>query len=409
MASHTIILNRWSDSYAEYGNYIDHTKNTVTYIVTSAGRKGVPDGAADCVIVDDLDDYESVLPVAQHFADKFGIPDSVVALYEDDTIVGAMLREHYRCNGPKVADVRPFRDKLMQLDLATRRGVRTPRYRSVSRTSEVSSFAAEVGFPVIVKPTMASSCIGISMIRSADEIHTIQFDPRFQYLAQEYIDLPIYHVDGLFKDGILVRAGVSKYISNCLEFQSGGSLGSLEIDDTVLRRDIEIFAESALKAMWPSDEALIFHMEVFVDEETCPSEACIFLEVGARVGGGGIPFAWRELYGFDLMRMQFELSVGRTLEGATGCERHHDRAGWLLIQLPISRPCEIESVTSLLGSIDGLYAEAIPEEGTIVPLTNTYFEHVAGRFRFKGRDYLELYQIMTEAVNSFEVKARSLV
>lgn len=46
----------------------------------------------------------------------------------------------------------------------------------------------------------------------------------------------------------------------------------------------------------------------------------------------------------------------------------------------------------MVGAKPGPYAEALPVPGEIVPLTNTFFEHVAGRFRLSGENYTELFE-----------------
>ncbi|MCD2099433.1 ATP-grasp domain-containing protein [Rhodococcus rhodochrous] len=404
MTDHVMILNRWVDEYAQYEKYVDHTQHTVTYIATKVGVGGIPVFAKDFRQVDSTDSFETVLAAANSLVAEHGMPDYVIALYEDDTIVAAQLRERFGCPGPKVADIVRFRDKLHQARVMEKAGIRAPRFVAVEDHEDIRALAQEVGFPIIVKPTLASSCVGVTVVRSAQEIPRVVLDDQYVYIAQSYIDLPTYNIDGLYSQGEIVRIGTSRNFNTCLEFQSGGFLGSLEIDDSPLRRGIVDYIDSVLKAMCSNDETIVFHIEIFVDHNAMPDQACTFLEMGSRVGGAGIPFVWREIYKFDLMWMQYELSCGRGISAVT-TGQPEGRAGWLLMQLPYERPCRIESVTSMIGVTPGPYAEALPEPGQVVPLTNTFFEHVAGRFRLSGENYTELFENMMATVEGFSIEA----
>lgn len=408
MPDHYVILHRWVDEYAQYENYIDHHNSFVTYITTFHASRGVPPTASAVQIVEATDDVDEVLRAAAILAQEFGAPTHVVALYEDDTICGARLREEYSCPGPKVDDLIRFRDKRIQADAMAHAGVRAPKYCSVESSDDALRFADEIGYPIVVKPTRASSCKGIQIVAKPQDVRDLQLEDAYKYIAQEFIEFPVYHIDGLYSRGQLVRVGVNRYFNTCIGFQKGGYLGSLEVDDSPLRRAAVRFAEDVLRAICLSDETIVFHLELFVDHNAMPDEACTFLELAARVGGGGIPFVWREIYNFDIMRMQFELSCGRSVESVPTAQPSAS-AGWLLMQLPHERPCKIESVTSLVGTEMGPYAESVPYRGQVVPLTDTFFEHVAGRFRFRGENHTELFEKMIATANAFRVEASPLV
>jgi len=408
MSHHYLILNRWVGDYAEYESYVDHSNNIVTYIASRDGVRGVPQAATAVRVVEATDNFEQVLDASAALVAEYGPPTFVVALYEDDTICGARLRELYDCAGPRVNDLIRFRDKRMQADAMSHAGVRAPKYCSVHSWRDVQQFGDQIGYPVVIKPTRASSCKGVQVIQSAADARMVELDRSYRYIAQEFIDYPIYHVDGLYSDGRLIRVGANRHFNTCIGFQNGGYLGSLEVDDSPLRRAIVRFTGSVLKAMCSSSETVTFHLELFVDHNAMPDDACTFLEIAARVGGGGIPFVWREVYNCDIMRMQFELSCGRDV-GSVSMAEPSARAGWVLMQLPHKRPCVIDSVTSLIGMEMGPYAEVIPHPGEIIHLTDTFFEHVAGRFRFRGGNYTELFDQMMAIVDAFKIEATPVV
>lgn len=154
MTDHVMILNRWVDEYAQYEKYVDHTQHTVTYIATKVGVGGIPVFAKDFRQVDSTDSFETVLAAANSLVAEHGMPDYVIALYEDDTIVAAQLRERFGCPGPKVADIVRFRDKLHQARVMEKAGIRAPRFVAVEDHEDIRALAQEVGFPIIVKPAL---------------------------------------------------------------------------------------------------------------------------------------------------------------------------------------------------------------------------------------------------------------
>ena len=408
MNKHVIIINRWVDEYAQYEKYVDHKKYDVTYVATKAGIKGVPKTAARAIQVDETDDWDSVYNAALKLSNEFGVPESIVALYEDDTIIAAQLRERFGCKGPNVKNTTKYRDKLYQAITMERNGIKSPRFSAVNSIRDILNFAELVGYPLVIKPTLASSCVEVYVLHDVEEVNNLILSEKYNYIAQEFIDFPIYNLDGLYSNGEIQRIGVSRYFSTCLEFQKGGFLGSIEIDESPRRRGIVNYAEKILKAMCSIDETITFHIEIFVDHNAMPGKACTFLEMGARVGGAGIPFIWREVYNYDIMWMQYELSCGRGLSSIP-INRESGRAGWLLIQLPDKRPCQVVDITSMIGQPLAPYAEAIPKIGQIIPLTNTYFEHVAARFRIKGRNFDELFSIMMNTIDKFSIETSKIV
>jgi hypothetical protein len=90
---HIVVINRWQERYAEYGRYFDHTRYQVSYITTAVGLASVPRAAAATVPVDATDNLPAVRAAVRELATLYGAPAAVVALKEDDLLVGAQLRQ----------------------------------------------------------------------------------------------------------------------------------------------------------------------------------------------------------------------------------------------------------------------------------------------------------------------------
>ncbi|MEU8657803.1 ATP-grasp domain-containing protein [Actinoplanes philippinensis] len=392
---HVVVIHRWRARYAEYGRYLDHDAHTVTYVSTEVGASAVPPEAAAVLLVDATDDLPSVAERVKQLAHEYGPPDAIVALKEDDLLVAAQLRREWGCAGWTPEQVRPYRDKVEMCGRVAAAGLAVPAWTTVRETGVVRAFGDRHGWPVIVKPRAESSSAGVLRLDSPGDLRGLDLAGQ---MAQSFDPRPIHHVDGWFDGVALGPYRVSRYLNTCLGFRDGDLLGSVEEDDPDLIAAVGGFSARCLAAL--SGRPTAFHLEVFLDGST---GECAFLEAGARAGGAEIPFLWRELHGYDLMEAAFHLSLG--LAPRPGPERFTEVGGWLLAPAPARRPCRITAVRSMTGRNPGPYAEALLRPGEILPAADAYYEHVGGRFRFRGRTSAEVEAAITATAAAFRVSA----
>ena len=285
--SHIVVINRWQERYAEYGRYLDHKRYQVSYITTAVGLASVRRLAAATVLVDATDDLVAVRAAVRDLAVRYGAPAAVVALKEDDLLVGAQLRQEWQCPGPRAHDLLVFRDKGAMCQAIHQAGLAVPAFAEAYDADAVRDFAADHGWPVIVKPHIGSSSAGVVRLEGPADLAAVHFDAE-PLLVQAYCADPIYHVDGVFDGSDVVTFRASRYVNTCLGFRSGSVLGSVEEDDPALHRAIGEAAARFLAAL--SDAPTVFHLEIFVGLEGPGAQpVCTFLEVGARTGGAEIP------------------------------------------------------------------------------------------------------------------------
>lgn len=397
MRPHVVVIHRWRAHYALYDAYLDHASHAVTYVTTEVGASAVPATAAEVVLVEATDDLPSVRDRIKQLADRHGPPAQIVALKEDDLLPAAQLRQEWGCPGPTPADLIRFRDKYVMLSRVGA-SVSVPAFAAISTASDVDAFAAAHGWPVVVKPRIGSSSEGVSVL---EEHADIDFEAHGPLLVQAFDDRQIYHVDGYFDGAALGPWRASRYLNTCIGFRVGDVLGSVEEDDPAVLSSVGAFATKAMAAI--ADGPLVFHLEIFVDSST---DSCAFLEVGARVGGAEIPFLWREIHGYDLMRAAFELAMGAV--SSRVCESTGEVGGWLLVPAPQARPCRVVEVTPMLGRTPGPYAEAVLHPGGVISAADAYYEHVGGRFRFRGGTSAEVEQAILATARDYRVRAEPL-
>ncbi|NUR27763.1 MAG: biotin carboxylase [Catenulispora sp.] len=413
MRPHVVVIHRWRARYAEYERYIDHHEHAVSYVTTEIGASSVTPLAAAVALVEATDDHQAVGDRIHDLVTELGKPVAIIALKEDDLLVAARLRAEWGCSGPTEAELLPFRDKLLMAEAVAAAGVAVPAFAAVWNAEQVRAFGGRHGWPVIVKPRIGSSSAGVVHLTGPADCAGLDFTE--PVLAQAYDPRQIYHVDGYFDGSALGPFRASRYLNTTpLGFRSGTCLGSVEEDDSRLVATIGEFGSRALAAL--TDQPTVFHLEVFADRDT---GSCAFLEVGARVGGGEIPFVWREVHGYDLMEAGFRLGLGleprpwASAPGAgvgssTGADNGPMVGGFLLVPAPATRPCRITTVTSMLDRQPGPYAEALLTAGEILPAADAYYEHVGGRFRFRGTSSAEVEAAIIGTAQDFRVSAEAV-
>ncbi|MDT4931810.1 MAG: hypothetical protein QOF92_4677 [Pseudonocardiales bacterium] len=402
--SHIVIINRWREAYADYAAYLDHGADVVSYITTEVGLGSVPDDARGIAIVDATDDLAQVRRALEALVERHGAPDRIVGLKEDDLLIAAALRRDWDLPGHSTLDLMRFRDKFIMCRTILEAGLPVPAFAAAAGPADVLTFAESAQWPLILKPRIGSSSDGVVKLNSAAELESLVW-PDQPMMVQAFNAGPIYHVDGVFTGRELLCWRASRYTNTCLDFRSGRMLGSVEEDDPRTNEAIESATTAFLAALTTKPTA--FHLEVFV-ESSSDTVTCSFLEVGARVGGAEIPFIWRDLHGYDLMEAAFRLQLG--LRPADPAPLDDDRTvgGWLLIPAPAVRPCLITEATSMVSRRPGPYAETLLRPGEVLPAADAYYEHVGGRFRFRGSSSADVEAAILATAAAFRVSGEPL-
>ncbi|EHH13544.1 hypothetical protein MEA186_03249 [Mesorhizobium amorphae CCNWGS0123] len=131
--------------------------------------------------------------------DIAGITSARGAFY---STVGKLCR-YFDLPGPDPQSVERCCDKFTQRQLLAQAGVPIPAYRLATDAAEVESFAAEIGLPVILKPTAGSGSMGVRLCPSLGELadhttyllekHIWRSSPRI--LVEDFAQGPHYSID----------------------------------------------------------------------------------------------------------------------------------------------------------------------------------------------------------------------
>ncbi len=110
--------------------------------------------------------------IAELAAEKF---DRVfIALHgrfgEDGSLQGALEQLNIPYTGSGVMACAIGMDKIYTKMIWLMKGLPTPRYASLTETTDLAAVVADLGLPLIVKPPHEGSTIGITKVRAADEL-----------------------------------------------------------------------------------------------------------------------------------------------------------------------------------------------------------------------------------------------
>ncbi|WP_435589961.1 ATP-grasp domain-containing protein [Micromonospora aurantiaca (nom. illeg.)] len=267
----------------------------------------------------DLDDPEAVrAAVAAIVADR---PiERIFPLFEGDVLTAARCRRDHGIPGLDPEQALAFRDKNVMHRRAVELGVPVARSCRPDTIGAVAEFAAEVGWPVVVKPHAGWACGDTHRVDSADDLARVWplvADARHDYRVEEYVRGAEYHVDSLLRDGEVVFEQLSRYTYSVLEFRDepGGTI-SRKHDLTPAEQRILTASAGLLRGF--GMHTGVAHVEFFLRDDG----EVVFGEAAARAGGGSIVPAIEAGRGINLAGewCRLELDPGHRPAAALGAE-----------------------------------------------------------------------------------------
>jgi len=392
-----LVLNRFDDEFGEYHRFVEPGSCRLAYLTLAEGL-GILDveGSMETVVVPDLD-VGTLLPLAKQLSHRWGGFDGVVGISEYDLLTAARLRGALGVPGWTPEFVTGFRDKPRMKELVGGAGLRVPRFRELDASTTAEDVSAALGLPVIVKPRSGAASHGVVRADNGTELARAlaEVDPA-EYECEEYIDGQVLHVDGIRREGLFHFVSASEYVNTCLDFALGRPLGSVLLDDGGFRDLVVGFAGHCLDALGLVDGP--FHLELFRNT----AGELVFLEVGLRPGGAEVAFIHRDLFGIDLFSEAFRTCLGLPPLQPSGDFPGDVAGGWVSVPEPQPLPSRVLSRTPMCELIAEVYAEVLPDVGTVLDGSGGY-DHIGGRFRLRGRDHHSVRRAALEVMARYEL------
>lgn len=227
---------------------------------------------------------------------------------EFSTYPAAKLASLMSASGPTIEQATCVRDKVKMKRTLVANRIKTPRQLAYCDISE------QTNFPIVVKPRSMAGSVGVNIIRTYTYFENANYHAEnFAYHAytdmsnielhlEEFIEFPIFHIDGVCINREPQFWSISEYVGSQLDYLSGSPFGSFSHDRTKFPNTSNMLRNIAL-ALNLHDGA--FHIEAFLDK----NGEFIILEVAARPGGGQILRMIYLEYGIDLSIAHFESQV----------------------------------------------------------------------------------------------------
>ncbi|SBT43345.1 ATP-grasp domain-containing protein [Micromonospora auratinigra] len=267
----------------------------------------------------DLDDPAAVRAAVRRIIAAHPV-QRIFPLFEGDVLTAAQCRREHGIPGLDPEQALAFRDKNVMHRRATELGVPVARSCRPDTVGAVAEFAAEVGWPVVIKPYAGWACGDTHRVDSADELARVWplvADARHDYRVEEYVRGVEYHVDSLLRDGEVVFDQLSRYTYSILEFRDepGGTV-SRKHDLTPAERRILAANSAVLRGF--GMRTGVAHVEFFLREDG----EVVFGEAAARAGGGSIVPAIQAGRGINLAGewCRLELDPGHVPAAVLGPE-----------------------------------------------------------------------------------------
>jgi hypothetical protein len=265
------------------------------------------------VFVVDMRAPEELRTISQWLVRNHGIA-RIVALQEKSVLLAAQLRTQFGLAGTDYATALKFRDKVVMKEVASRAGIRVPRYQAIDSPADFEA----ISWPVerfVLKPRDGLGAMGVQILDSVAECRrrwSLLAQSETSFEVEEFVTGDIYHCDGVLQNGELRHCVVSKYVGNPSSFGLDGFLGTYVVGDPAVSRRMTAFTDSVLDALGLVDG--VCHLELF----RTPQDDLVLCEVACRPGGGLIAATVRRCSGVDLISAAIHVEAGVSYHPVTG-------------------------------------------------------------------------------------------
>ncbi|OHV63490.1 hypothetical protein LCM4577_32345 [Mesorhizobium sp. LCM 4577] len=272
----------------------------------------------------DTDNFDALICECSRLRATYDIAGITGFAGDDESIyttVGKLCR-HFDLPGPNPASIERCCDKFVQRQLLAEADVPVPAYRVAASAKDVESSAAEIGLPVIVKPTVGSGSIGVRLCRNVYELaehstyllggrHIWRSSPRI--LVEEFAQGPQYSVDMMGNELIGICAAEFGLPPHFV-FRGYSHPAPLTDEEHERVANVSLSCSQALGLGWGP----------WFVEFRWTKRGPVIIEVNPRLAGGPNPRLVQLAYGVDLITEHIKLVIG---EEWNLSRRHSHAAG----------------------------------------------------------------------------------
>jgi ATP-grasp domain len=287
-------------------------------LITSEPEDRLPAGLRNRLAghwrIDDPLDARQIADAVQGLGQHVGPVRRLMAVLEQLQVPLAQVREHLGIPGMDPVTARNFRDKDQMKTVLEAAGVPCARHRLADSAGVAADFAAQVGFPLVVKPPAGAGAKSTFRLDHPGDLRAwleiAPPSPDRPALMEEFLTGDEGSYDSVMVDGQIVWDSVSNYLPTPLEVLRNPWMQWV----VLLPHDIDgpeyvpirTIAPVALRALGLYSG--LTHMEWF----RRPDGTVAVSEVGARPPGAQITSMLCYVHDFDLYQAWAQLMVDGT-------------------------------------------------------------------------------------------------
>ncbi|MFC2061376.1 ATP-grasp domain-containing protein [Elusimicrobiota bacterium] len=227
----------------------------------------------------------------------------------------AVIARMLKLQGPDPEAINRTRNKYIQRETLRKNNMPVPGYMRAHNSEEAVMAAEKIGYPVVVKPVLASGSEGVRLcgisqeVRShAEELLKIKMNPRGQLnpdyiLVEEYMKGEEYSVEAFSKNGSINIIGITKkYLGEKPAFMEVAHDFPARLDENREKEltDAVVLALNIIGLDWGPT-----HTEVKLT-----GEGPRIIEINPRLAGGMIPKLIKYSKGIDMILNTLKLVCG---------------------------------------------------------------------------------------------------
>lgn len=289
----------------------------------------------------------------------------------DETVVSAAAQAAGKLGLPHIpaAAVEHCRDKYATRSLMAEAGLPSVAHRLVRSAADAVRAAAELGYPVVLKPRALAGSMGVVRAESAEELVAAfpiadgasyaNLPTGHGILVEEYLDGPEISVDSVAFGGEVHCVHIARKRLGFAPFFE-------EVGHLVVDCDEEPWYDGVCELVRSAHRVLGVRLGVTHCEVRLTAKGPRLVEANARLGGDFIPYLSRLSTGIDLTRVAAELALGRVPDLARD---RHAAAEVRFVYPPhdgVVRSLELEAAAAVPG-IEYVAALAGPGDRLLLP------------------------------------------
>jgi hypothetical protein len=264
--------------------------------------------------IDDPLDAGQIAAAVQGLSGHLGPVQRLLGVLEQLQVPLAQAREHLGIAGMDAATAHNFRDKAQMKSVLRAAGVPCARYRLTDSAAAAAGFAAEAGYPLVVKPPAGAGAKSTFRLDDAEDLRVwlaaAPPAPDRMAMIEEFLTGEEGSYDSVMADGQIVWDSVSRYFPTPLEVLRNPWIQWI----VLLPREMDGPEYAGIRAVAPTALRALglrtgfTHMEWF----RRPDGSVAVSEVAARPAGGQITAMLCYAYDFDFYRGWAHLMVHGT-------------------------------------------------------------------------------------------------